>query len=63
MNHNNQGKISEGGRVMLFFLLLNAVVLERGFVSNPDWYKLGYLSLPLFLISICLFAKGYHKDS
>jgi hypothetical protein len=55
--HRNQEKISAGGITTLFFLLLNTIVLERGFVFDPGWYKLSYLTLPLLLISIVRFHK------
>jgi hypothetical protein len=53
----NQKKISSGGVFVFLFLLLNAIVLERGLVSHPNWYKLAYVSIPLLLISIVSFRR------
>ncbi len=53
----NQNKVSAGGVIVLLFVLLNAIVLEQGFVSHPKWYKLAYVTLPLLLISIIMFRR------
>ena len=48
----NQKKISAGGMTVLMFVIGNVVILEKGFVSDPAWYKLAYFSFPLLLISL-----------
>ena len=55
----NLKKVSAGGVIVLFFVVLNAIVLEQGYVSNPGWYKLAWLTVPLLLITIVLsWRKG-----
>ena len=57
----NQKKISVGGLVMVAFILLNAIVLEHGFVFNSNWHKLFYITVPLLLIAAIAFRKNYGK--
>lgn len=54
----NQQLVSAGGRFVLLLVLLNAVVLERGFVAGLWWYKLLYFTIPLLLLSILRFRKN-----
>jgi len=46
----SQKKSSAGGAMMLFLMLLTAVALEEAFVSNPNWYNVLYVTVPLLLI-------------
>lgn len=50
--HRNQKKVSAGGLVILFLVLLNAVVLQQGLATNAMWYKAAYVTLPLLGIAI-----------
>lgn len=52
---------STGGIVLLTIVLLNAIVLELGFTSNPQWYKLAYVTFPLLMVSVFFFRTKYIK--
>jgi hypothetical protein len=52
MDRNQQG--SMGGPIILFFVLLNVIVLEHGLVSQPQLYKAAYLTVPLLIVSIAI---------
>ena len=54
MRRNRQP--SMGGPVILFFVLLNAIVLKKGFIDDR-WYQAAYLTLPLLLGSILFSAR------
>jgi hypothetical protein len=47
---------STGGMVLLFFVILNAIVLEQGLTSNSQWYELAYITVPLLLGSVFFFG-------
>ena len=49
--HRNQQKVSKGGLISVFLILLNAIVLERGLVIDDKWYWLLFFTLPALLIS------------
>lgn len=57
MQRNHQ-TISVSGMVVLLLVLSNAIVLERGLVSGVWWYKLLYVTVPLFLLSLLAFRKN-----
>lgn len=48
----NHVKISAGGMIVLMLVVLNVVILEKGYVSDPGWYKAAYISFPLLLITL-----------
>jgi hypothetical protein len=54
--HRNHQTISVVGMTVLFLVLFNVVVLERGLVANAWWYKLLYVTVPL-LLSFIAFRK------
>ncbi|HUC82111.1 MAG TPA: hypothetical protein VMR70_14500 [Flavisolibacter sp.] len=45
-------KVSTGGIVVFALLLLNAVILEQGYVSSAKWYQLAWVTVPLLLFFI-----------
>jgi hypothetical protein len=53
----NPEKISAGGAAMLWLGILNAIVLEQGWVSNPNWYWLLIFTIPLLFFSIAAFRR------
>ena len=53
----NKGQFFQG--IVLLLVLLNAIILEEAYVSNPGWYKLAWITVPLMLITIALsWRKG-----
>ncbi|OLY93816.1 hypothetical protein SAMN05444008_111152 [Cnuella takakiae] len=51
--------VSAGGNVVLLCTLLNAIVLEQGFIAHHSNYKGMFISLPLLLCSLVLLrGKG-----
>ena len=55
--HRNPEKISAGRPTVLLLLLLNAIILEEGYVAHEKWYWLLYITIPLLLVSILLFYR------
>jgi len=56
--HRNQEKISAVGILVLFFVLLNTVMLEKSYVANESLYGATYVTFPLLLLSIAAFRKS-----
>jgi len=54
--HRNQGKISASNIATVLLVIINAIVLEKGLVSDPAYYRLLLATIPLLLVSI-LFTK------
>lgn len=54
---------SAGGIFILLFVLLNAIILERGLVSDPKWYKLAFMTVPVLLALIILSRGRIMKTS
>jgi hypothetical protein len=55
--HRNQ-KISSGGVISALQIFLNAIIIREGFVSNPQWYWLLIITIPVLIISIMLMPKA-----
>lgn len=53
----NHDKVSAGSAIVLGLLLLNAIVLERGYVSSAKWYQLTWITIPLLLFCIFRFRQ------
>ena len=53
----NQQKIPAGGIVALLLTVLTAIILEKGLVANPNWYRLAYVTIPLLVISLIALHK------
>ena len=53
----NQQKISKGGLFTSLVIILNAVVLEQGFVTHNKWYWLLFFTLPALFISEGVFSR------
>ncbi|HEX2606438.1 MAG TPA: hypothetical protein VHK91_03625 [Flavisolibacter sp.] len=53
-------QITVKGAVLLLLALLNAIVLEAGYVNHPKWYSILLLTAPLLLIRLFLFHKKTH---
>ena len=54
-------EISANGAVASFIIVLNAIVLEKGFLANRQWYWLLLITIPL-LVSF-LFDQRKQKSS
>lgn len=52
-------KISTGGTMMLSFVLLNVIIVQRGYVHDPKWFYVLSLTLPLFVASIYFLWKKH----
>jgi len=46
----NRKKVSVGGAIITSVVLLTAVALEEGFVSDPAWYDVLYITIPMLVI-------------
>ena len=51
-------KVSVGGATLPLLLLLNAIVLEEGWVANKSWYWLLALTMPLLITAIIFNRKA-----
>jgi uncharacterized membrane protein YhdT len=45
---------SFGNPVLVLSVFLTAVAMKYGFTSDPQWYKLAYISIPLMICSIVI---------
>ena len=54
---------SAGGIFIFLFVMLNAIVLERGLVSDPKWYRLAFMTVPVLLVLIVLSRGRIMKTS
>ena len=48
----NQNKKTEEKPMVLLLIVLNAIVLEQGFISDEKWYWLLLITIPLLLIAL-----------
>src|SRR6476620_8924356 len=48
----NSKQVSVRNMILIILVLLNAVILSKGFTTNEKWYWLLIISLPLLLIAI-----------
>jgi len=53
----NQKGILPGGNLVFFLLVLNAVIMEQGLVTNSSWYLMLLFTLPLMAASIFKFKQ------
>jgi hypothetical protein len=49
---SNQQKVLSPGMWILAAVLLNVVVVRSGYISNPEWYKVLALTLPLLALAL-----------
>jgi hypothetical protein len=50
--HRNQGKISDAGIIVAFFIVFSTVVITEGFISNAKWYLPLLIAIPALIISL-----------
>ena len=50
--HGNQETVSVKDTLVVSLVLLNAIVLQKGFVAHQMWYVVLCISLPLLLIAL-----------
>jgi len=48
----NSKQVSVRNMILIILVLLNAVILSKGFTTNEKWYWLLIISLPLLLIAV-----------
>jgi uncharacterized membrane protein YhdT len=53
----HQRPIPMGNPVIVLFVILTIIGMKYGFASNPQWYTLAYISLPLLIISAIVYRK------
>ena len=53
----NQKEVSVKGVVMLFLLVISALTMKEGLIHNIVWYKISFITVPLFLILLVGFIK------
>lgn len=45
------------GMFAVVLLIINAVILETALAKNADWYNALWVTLPLFVVAICLHKR------
>ncbi|MET0466910.1 MAG: hypothetical protein ABW007_27360 [Chitinophagaceae bacterium] len=50
--HKNDGQIAISERFVLLLVLVNAVAIRSGFTTNPKWYKVSFVCIPLLILTI-----------
>jgi hypothetical protein len=54
----NKKRDPASGLIILVLVLVSAIVMKEGFVSNAKWYWVLILTLPLLLLTIAnMFSK------
>jgi len=53
----NQKEISAKGIIMLFLLVITAITMQEGLVSDPRWYKILLIMAPIFLVLLIIPSK------
>ena len=53
----HQRPIPMGNPVIVLFVILVIIGMKYGFASDPQWYTLAYISLPLLIISVIFYRK------
>ena len=48
----NKKEASSKGLVNVWLILVNAIILEQGWISDSQYYKLFYLTLPCLIASL-----------
>ena len=56
----DQQKISAGGPLVAFLVLLTAIVLREGFTTNVKWYWVLAFTMPMLVSAI---ITSYRKPS
>jgi len=51
----NQQPVSVGNPLITCAFVLSAVAMKYGFTSDPRWYQLAYISIPMVLIGAFAF--------
>jgi hypothetical protein len=54
----NPKKISVSGTIVLVLVLLNVIILEKGFTANKEWYSLLVVTVPLLMVAL---IKGHRR--
>lgn len=51
----DQRSVSTGNPLVTFAVVLCAVALKYGFATDPRWYTLAYIAVPLLVIGLLVF--------
>jgi uncharacterized membrane protein YhdT len=52
-----QQPVPMGNPVIVLFTILVIVGMKYGFASDPQWYTLAYISLPLLIFSLIVYRR------
>lgn len=55
--YKNDEQIAIRDRFVLLLVLINAVAIRSGFTTNPKWYKVSFIGIPLLVIFIITSRK------
>jgi uncharacterized membrane protein YhdT len=53
----HQRPIPMGNPAIVLFVILTIIGMKYGFASDPKWYTLAYISLPLLIFSVIIYRK------
>lgn len=45
----------------MLVVLVNIIVLEKGLTSQPQWYQLAYVTIPLLLVMLVMWKFRRNK--
>jgi len=55
--HKNDEQIAIYDRFVLLLVMINVVAIRSGFITNPKWYKISFIGIPLLAILIITSRK------
>jgi hypothetical protein len=52
--YRKQEQVSAGNTIAVVLVLASAIAMERGLVSNPKWYHILWVTIPL--LAACVYT-------
>jgi hypothetical protein len=55
--HAKQNNVATGA-IAYLLAILNAIILREALVSDPRWYRLAWITVPLLVLSLVLMRRN-----
>jgi uncharacterized membrane protein YhdT len=55
--YRNEQPVSVGSYMAMLLVVVSALALEQGLVSDPQWYWLLWITIPLLLVCIFIINR------
>lgn len=55
--HGNQRNVAAGA-IAYLLAILNAIILKEALVSDPRWYRLAWITVPLLVLSVVFMRRN-----